>query len=152
MRALLSPVGAWSPKAEQVATSVFLEKENEVDEYLTWINKNVSERLAGFYNGFQTLKNEGFAVDSIAPQGAMYLTVQFALHGYRTETGKTLATTQDITSYLLDEAKTALVPFYAFGTSSESNWYRLSIGTVKTEDIEKVIAQMRTALSKLKKG
>lgn len=152
MRALLSHVGAWSPKAEQVATAVFLEKENEVDEYLTWINKNVSERLAGFYNGFQQLKAEGFEVDAIAPQGAMYLTVQFKLHGYKTEGAKVLATTQDITSYLLDEAKTALVPFYAFGTSSESNWYRLSIGTVKTEDIEQIISQLRNALAKLKKG
>jgi len=151
MRALLSHVGAWAPKAEQVATAVFLEHENEVDEYLTWINKNVSERLAGFYNGFQQLKAEGFEVDAIAPQGAMYLTVQFSLHGYKTETGKKLSTTQDITTYLLDEAKTALVPFYAFGTSPESNWYRLSIGTVKTEDIEKVIEQLRVALSKLSK-
>lgn len=151
MRALLSHVGAWAPKAEQVATAVFLEKENEVDAYSEWINKNVAERLAGFYNGFQALKNEGFAVDAIAPQGAMYLTVQFMLHGYKTETGKTLETTQDITSYLLEEAKTALVPFYAFGTPTESNWYRLSIGTVKIEDIEKVIGQLRIALSKLSK-
>lgn len=152
MRALLSHVGAWSPKAEQVATAKFLEREDETNQYLEWINKSVAERLAGFYNGFQSLKNEGFAVDAIAPQGAMYLTVQFSLHGYKTAQGKKLATTQDITSYLLDEAKTALVPFYAFGTSPESNWYRLSIGTIKTEEIEQVIAQLRLALSKLNKG
>lgn len=151
MRTLLTHIGAWAPKAEQVATAVFLERENEVDDYLAWINKNVSDRLAGFYNGFQQLKSEGFAVDAIAPQGAMYLTVQFALHGYKTENGKELVTTQDITHYLLEEAKTALVPFYAFGTSTESSWYRLSIGTVKIEEIETIIAQLKVALSKLKK-
>ena len=36
-----------------------------------------------------------------------------------------LETTEDVTRYLLNEAKLAIVPFYAFGTKRDSDWYRL---------------------------
>jgi aspartate aminotransferase len=72
------------------------------------------------------------------------------LHGQKTAEGKVLETTQDVTKYILDEAKVALVPFYAFGASTDSSWYRLSVGTCKVEDVEGVIANLREALKKLK--
>lgn len=149
MRAILSHLGAWSPKAEQTAAANYLNNETAVDAYLKEMREKVQERLAGYYNGFEQLKREGFAVDAIAPQGAMYLTVRFSLHGYTTQDGNTLQTTEDITKYLLDEAKVGLVPFYAFGTAKESDWYRLSVGTTKVEDIQVVIASLREALKKL---
>lgn len=149
MRAILSHIGAWSPKAEQVAAAKYLSNETKVDAYLTEMKEKVETRLAGFYNGFEQLKQEGFAVDAIAPQGAIYLTVCFDLHGYKTLDGKTLETTADITQYLLDEAKVGLVPFYAFGTSKESAWYRLSVGNCRVEDIDDIIASLRSALQKL---
>ena len=55
----------------------------------------------------------------------------------------------DVTDYLLNEAKLAVVPFYAFGASADSSWYRLSVGTCKKEEIETVIYQLREALNKL---
>ena len=55
----------------------------------------------------------------------------------------------DITKYLLDEAKLAIVPFSAFGTSSNSNWYRLSVGTCELSDVENIIDNLKKALSKL---
>jgi aspartate aminotransferase len=61
-----------------------------------------------------------------------------------------LNTTKDITKYILEEAKVAIVPFYAFGDSSDSSWYRLSVGTCRTEDVDKVIESLRKALRKLK--
>jgi aspartate aminotransferase len=75
--------------------------------------------------------------------------VQFSLHGQKTADGKVLATTQDVTKYILDEAQVALVPFYAFGSSTDSSWYRLSVGTCKLEDVADVIENLRKALSKL---
>ena len=89
------------------------------------------------------------AVDAIAPQAAIYLTVQFNLHGQKTANGTLLATTKDITKYLLDEAKLAIVPFSAFGASVDSSWYRLSVGTCKLEDVDGVIANLKSVLSKL---
>lgn len=149
MKAILSHIGAWSPKAEQVATTNFLNNSDAVEEYITWIRKEVKERLEGFYKGFIELKEEGLGVDVIAPQAAIYLTLKFDLKGKKTETGKVLESTNDITSYILDEAGFAVVPFFAFGSSNESVWYRLSVGTNKKEDIPTIIEKLRIALKKL---
>ena len=149
MKSILGHIGAWAPKAEQMATAKYLLQDKQVDTFLEEMKTKVSDRLSAFYKGFTDLKKEGYKVDAIAPQAAIYLTVQFALHGEKTATGEVLATTKDVTRYLLNEAKIALVPFYAFGTSEKSNWYRLSVGTCKTEDIDSIISGVRTALKKL---
>lgn len=149
MKSLLNHVGAWAPKAEQMAVAKYLGDLTGYDTFLAAQKEELHKRLEGFYKGFTQLKNEGFKVEAISPQAAIYLTVQFALHGLKTQDGKTLSTTQDITKYLLDEAGMAIVPFYAFGADVDSNWYRLSVGTCKTEDIEAVISSLRNALKKL---
>lgn len=149
MKSIIGHVGAWAPKPEQVATANYIKQEKLMDAFLDQIKKNINDRLVGFYKGFQDLKKDGFLVDAIAPQAAIYLTVRFSLHGMKTPQGKVLATTKDVTKYLLDEAKLAIVPFYAFGSSEDSSWYRLSVGTCKTEDIEGVITNLRSALKKL---
>lgn len=150
MKSILTHVGAWAPKAEQLATAVYLNDLTSYDTFLADIKSKISDRLVGFYKGFQSLKAEGYKVDAIAPEAAIYLTVQFSLHGQKTETGAVLNTTQDVTKYILDEAKVALVPFYAFGASTDSSWYRLSVGTCRLEDVDGVIENLRAALKKLK--
>lgn len=150
MKSILTHIGAWAPKAEQVATSVYLNNLGSYDKFLVEIKTKINDRLVGFYKGFQSLKAEGFKVDAIAPEAAIYLTVQFNLHGQRTASGTELKTTQDITKYILDEAKVAFVPFYCFGAATDSSWYRLSVGTCKLEDVNAVIENLRSALKKLK--
>ncbi len=149
MKMLLTHIGAWAPRAEQLATATYLSNLTNYDSYLVDIKKKINDRLVGFYNGFQSLKSEGFKVDAIAPEAAIYLTVQFSLHGQKTADGRVLKTTKDVTKYLLDEGHVAFVPFYAFGASEDSSWYRLSVGTCKMEDVEAVISNLRAALSKL---
>jgi aspartate aminotransferase len=68
------------------------------------------------------------------------------LKGKKTESGKVLESTSDITAYILNEAKMAIVPFSAFGASAESTWYRLSIGTCKKENIDDMMNTLKTAL------
>ncbi len=150
IKSILTHVGAWAPKAEQVAVASFFNNLEEYDIFLAGMKVKISDRLHGFYNGFKNLKAEGFNVDAIAPEAAIYLTVQIALHGKKTIDGKVLKTTQEVTRYILEEAKVGLVPFYAFGASPNSNWYRLSVGTSRLEDIETVINNLRIALKKLK--
>ena len=149
MKSLLNHVGAWAPKAEQLATAKYLSDLKRYDLFLVNQKKQLHQRLDGFYKGFSQLKSEGFKVDVIVPQAAIYLTVQMALHGMKTQSGEVLATTKDVTKYILDEAGVAIVPFYAFGADVNSNWYRLSVGTCKTEDVEGVISNLRNALKKL---
>lgn len=149
IKSILTHVGAWAPKAEQMATAKYLSNLTQYDTFLEHIKGEIYNRLDGFYTGFQALKAEGYAVDAIAPEAAIYLTVQFSLHGKTTTDGSVLATTKDITKYLLDEAKVAIVPFYAFGSSEDSTWYRLSVGTCKMEDVAGAISNLRAALKKL---
>ncbi|TYB78264.1 pyridoxal phosphate-dependent aminotransferase [Bizionia myxarmorum] len=150
MKAMLTHIGAWAPKPEQLATASFLNQTENVQAYLTHIKSELNDRLIAFYKGFNDLQTKGFPVRAIQPEAALYLTVQFDLIGKTTATGTILKTIQDVTGYLLHNAKLALVPFYAFGTSTDSNWFRLSVGTAKKEDIDTVFELLENALQKLK--
>lgn len=149
MKAMLSHIGAWSPKAEQMATASYLNQTEAVSSFLNHIKSELDLRLNRFYDGFKSLKSEGFPVNAIEPEAALYLTVQFDLIGKITSSGKQLSTISEVTSYLLTEAKLAIVPFYAFGTSKDSNWFRLSVGTSKKEDISTVFELLKQALTDL---
>jgi aspartate aminotransferase len=151
MKSILSHLGAWAPKAEQIACAKYFEQKNNVDIYLHHFKSEVSKRLNAFYEGFMNLKREGFNVDAIAPQAAIYLTVEFNLHGMKKENGEVLHNTKEITKYILEDAKVAVVPFYAFGDSVDSPWYRLSVGTCRLDEIEKIIENLRASLRKLQK-
>ena len=75
-------------------------------------------------NKFKAIKNKGYKVDAIAPQAAIYLTVQIDLLGMVKPDGKKIEKTEDITNYILDDAKIGLVPFSAFGSFENPTWYR----------------------------
>lgn len=149
MRAINSHVGSWAPMAEQKAVAKFLNNPEAVHDYLRHFKNEIAYRLTHIYKGFQHLKNEGFYVDAISPQAAIYLTVQLNLTGKKTENGNVLETQADVTAYILNEAKLALVPFYAFGAEKTSSWYRLSIGCCKKEDIPVMLEKLKKALAKL---
>lgn len=148
MKSILGHIGAWAPRPEQKAVANYL---NHPDffNFLKNFKTEVNHRLSGLHQAFQQLKKEGFLVDSIQPMAAIYLTVQFNLKGKKTADGKTLNNTKDVTAYLLDEAKFAIVPFYAFGASNESDWFRVSVGTMKKDDSENIYLALKNALSKL---
>ena len=149
MRALLSHIGAWAPMAEQKATANFLTQLPEIDKYLANFKHGLQDRLVTIYNGLMTLKNKGLDVDCIAPQAAIYLTVKLDLAG-KTADGKLLATQKDVTDYILTRAKLAIVPFYAFGASDDSPWYRLSVGTCVKGEIPEMLGLLEQALTQVK--
>ena len=149
MRSLNSHIGSWAPMAEQHAVSKFLQQDDAVQNYLTHFKKEVAIRLTKIYEGFQQLKKEGFSVDAIVPQAAIYLTVQINLKGKKTADGKLFGEQADVTEYILNEAKLALVPFGAFGAGKESNWYRISVGCAKKEEIDTMLEKLKEALKKL---
>ena len=149
MKSILGHVGAWAPRPEQMASGKYLDNITQVDAYLSWIKEELQTRLNGFYQGITRLKDAGFPVQAIPPAAAIYLTVQFNLIGKRMANGDVLQTTGDVTAYLLNEAKVALVPFRAFGASDDSTWYRLSVGTASTSDVEASILAIESAMAKL---
>ncbi len=149
MKSILSHVGSWAPKAEQVAAAEFLKNKTAIDAYLLNFKNEISKRLTAFYNGFVKMEKEGYSVKAIAPQAALYLTVQFNLIGKKTTDGKTINNSNDITYFLVNHAKTALVPFSAFGAEDSSTWFRLSVGTAQMDEIEIILSQLKQALRSL---
>ncbi|MFM2135500.1 MAG: hypothetical protein RL021_900 [Bacteroidota bacterium] len=149
MKAILSHVGAWAPKAEQVASGVYLRNNEAIDRFLMQFKGEISERLQKFYDGFLALKKAGHRVDAIAPQAAIYLTVRIDLKGKKTASGNLLHDQKAVTQFILDEAKLAVVPFSAFGSSDDSTWYRLSVGTCNKHEIDELFAQLTRILSTL---
>ncbi len=150
MKAILTHLGAWAPMAEQKAVASYLADRDAIQSYLTHFKKEVEERLRRIYEGFIELKSKGLGVDAISPEAAIYLTIRIDLAGKSTAEGKLLADQSEVTSYILNEARLAVVPFYAFGAGKSSSWYRLSVGTCKKEEIGQMLGRLEEALKKVK--
>jgi aspartate aminotransferase len=149
MKLILTHMGAWAPMAEQKALAGFLSNQVAIDNYLQHFKAGLETRLKTIYQGFMQLKAAGMPIDCIAPEAAIYLTVKIDLQGKKRENGSVLETQAAVTSYLLDEASLALVPFYAFGAPANSPWYRLSVGTCKMEEIPVFLQKLEKAIQKL---
>jgi aspartate aminotransferase len=150
MRSIVGHVGAWAPKAEQIATAKFLTQTAELNTYLKNFKNQIQLSLDTLYKGIMQLKSEGFAVDSIDPMGAIYLTVKVDYAGKTTADGDLLKTSADVNFYLIKEAKIAFVPFSAFGSDSSMNWFRASVGGCSLADIQEMLPRLKAALEKLK--
>ena len=150
MKAINSHVGAWAPMAEQNATAKYLLNSDSIDKYFVHFKSEIEERLRRIYEGFKKLRLEGFTVDAIEPQAAIYLTIKIDLAGRTTAENILLDTQTEVTEYILNDAKLAVVPFSAFGASANSSWYRLSVGTCKKEEIDEMLQTLKQALQKLK--
>lgn len=150
MKTIVGHVGAWAPKAEQMATAKFLTQTTNLNNYLSEFKAKVQRSLETLYQGIIQLKSEGFAVDAINPMGAIYLTVKVDYIGKNTPEGDLLKSSADVNFYLIKEAKMAIVPFSAFGTDDGVNWFRASVGGCSLTDIEEMIPKLREALIKLK--
>lgn len=148
MKALMSHIGTWAPMAEQVATAAFLNNETAVKEALHTHKQKIEERLLMINNNIVALKAKGYPIDAIAPQAAIYMTIKIDLKG-KSYKGKAFSTQEEVTQFLMDEVGIALVPFYCFGADKESPWYRISVGTARMEDLEKVFQKMETVFAQL---
>ena len=150
MKALLTHVGAWAPKPEQQAVAEFLDNTPAVNEFVNDFKGKIAHSLEVLHAGIQEMKSKNFAVDSIKPMGALYLTIKLDYVGKTTEDGKVLKDSTDLVFYLIENAGVALVPFSAFGNSREMPWFRASVGACSVEDLQKMFPKLEDALSNLK--
>ncbi|NMO19701.1 aminotransferase class I/II-fold pyridoxal phosphate-dependent enzyme [Pyxidicoccus fallax] len=141
MRDVLGHVGAWAPKAEQVAVARYLDDTQATESFLQVMRQRVDERLEALHRGFTRMREAGLPVQHIAPQGAIYLSVRFDLVG---KGG--LKTNDDIRKLLLEKASFAVVPFQAFGLSEDTGWFRLSVGATSVKEIEEALPRVEAAL------
>ena len=76
MTEILSHIGAWAPKPEQIALDLFIR--DDYNEYLNHINyvRNEYEHITTeICNKFDELKEKGFRVDCQRPEGGIYVSV-----------------------------------------------------------------------------
>jgi aspartate aminotransferase len=151
MASVLGHVGAWAPRAEQIATARVLAATDVIHKYHEEMKEQVQVRLQALYDGMQALAEADYPVEAIPPMGAIYLSARFVLHGWRTPDGRELRTNNDIREYLLDAAGLALVPFQAFGMMEDTGWFRMSVGAVSMDEIRTTFARLAPALEALER-
>ena len=145
MKDLVGHMGAWAPRPEQVALAEFLLDQKAMREFQSDMNDRVQKRLSALYDGFEKMRADGYPVECISPQGAIYLSLRLGLVG-RAISGRRLDSNEAIRELLLDRAGLAVVPFQAFGLADETGWFRLSVGAVSIEEIEQAFPRVRALL------
>lgn len=150
MSAILTHLGAWAPRPEQIATAALLRDDAAIDAYREVMGSEVLGRLDILAKGVSALAAEGIDVDAIPPAGAIYLSMRIGAANKKTPSGQVLKTDEDIRAYILAEAKVALIPFFCFGLKDEGRgWFRASVGAVSKADCEQVVERLGAALRKL---
>jgi len=150
MSAVLGHVGAWAPRAEQVATVELLDDPAAIRAFQTEFQRGLEERLGLLHHGLQALKERGLPVDSLPPAGAIYLAARIHPFGRTTPSGVELRTNEEIRRYVLEAAGIGIVPFQAFGVPEDTGWFRLSAGAVSPADIEAALPKLADALAELR--
>ena len=143
VKALMTHMGAWAPRPAQAGTAKFLRNADAMSRYMEDFKSGIRVRLDCLHSAFQEWESEGLPIRSIAPQGAIYLSVFFGLQGtpgFETEDA--------VLSYLLEEAGCAVVPFSAFGDSHNVGWVRFSVGAVSLDEIKACLPRIKGALLK----
>lgn len=151
MKSVLGHIGAWAPKAEQVAVADYLKSTADIDVFISTLKEKLYATLNALFIGFNKLTQDGYPVLAIQPQAAMYLTVQINLKGYSLPHGELIETTAQITSFLLNHAGFAVVPFSAFGAENDACWYRISVGNCSVSEVPDMLAQLGKAFATLTK-
>jgi aspartate aminotransferase len=149
MSDLLGHVGAWAPKAEQIATAEFLDDLDAFHAFRLEMHGKLRARLERLYRGFTELKARGLPVDAVEPEGTLYLSAQVNLFGRSLDGGR-MENNEDIRKALLAGAGLAVVPFQAFGLARENGWFRLSVGAASLDAIEQGIERLGAMLERVR--
>jgi aspartate aminotransferase len=145
MSDLLGHVGAWAPKAEQIATAEFLDDAPAFEAFRLEMQRRLRERLELIDRSLNAMAARGLPVQSVPPEGTLYLSARFDLLG-RTMDGREIRSNEDIREILLKRAGVAVVPFQAFGLDREDGWFRLSVGGVSVRAIEEGMSRLADLL------
>lgn len=144
VKALMTHMGAWAPRPEQLGTAALLNQPEAIQEFLVTFRGELQSRLDLLYEAFSTWKSEGLPVDVIAPEGAMYLSVKIDLIG---KSG--FPDAEAVRLMLLEEADCAVIPFDCFGDHVNLGWFRFSVGAVGVEDVKRCLVKVGQALRKV---
>lgn len=138
---IFSHIGAWANKPEQIAVSQYL-KTPEIDYFLSYRNIIFDKISKGICETLERLKSNGFNIDYKIPDGAIYISIYL---GYIDK----FSSIDEMIDFLIDECKVGLVPFEYFGSSTNTGWFRLSIGTINMNNISENQTVIEEMIKKL---
>lgn len=141
VKALMTHMGAWAPRPEQLATAKLLSDEPAMKAFLAQHLGGIHARLDALAEGLRGLKAEGLPIDCIDPEGAIYLSVKLDLVGR-----PGLPDEDAVRLLMLEKAGVAVVPFSAFGDSKNKGWWRFSVGAVSVKQIQECLPRLREAI------
>ena len=147
-KALIGHMGAWAPRPAQLATAALLNNPTAIRDYHATMKRDIEARLNALHHGFSAMGAAGLPVRSLAPQGAIYLSVHFDILG-RSFQGQPIHTDEDVRSFLLKQAGLGIVPFQAFGLTEDTGWMRFSVGAVSLSAIDAGLERASAALTRL---
>lgn len=145
-KALIGHMGAWAPRPEQHAAAEILGDDATIDAWLGGFKADIAARLDPIHARFSSMAQSGLPVRAMAPQGAIYLSIQVDLIGRTLPDGRVLDTNEAVRQYLLDDAHVAVVPFRAFGLKGENGWFRMSVGACGVEELERALDRLEGAV------
>ncbi|MGH7647806.1 MAG: pyridoxal phosphate-dependent aminotransferase [Gemmatimonadaceae bacterium] len=146
MADFLSHVGAWAPRAAQIATARLLGDAEAIDTFHQSMHAAIAARLGAIHAACSAMHDAGLPVSSLPPTGTIYGSVRLQLDGRLTRDGRTLHGSEDVRRYILQEAGVAAIPFQAFGVPDDGGWFRFSIGAVSMPALESGLARIRSAI------
>jgi aspartate aminotransferase len=114
MSDLLGHVGAWAPRAEQIATAEFLGRRRRVRRVPLEMHRACAAGSSSCIAASPALARAGLPVESVAPEGTLYLSARIDLFG-RDVAARRSRPTRTSASCCCARAGIAVVPFQAFG-------------------------------------
>jgi aspartate aminotransferase len=123
-----------------MATAGFITDAAAFREFRGQMAERLGVRLRALHAGLTRLRERGLAIESVEPQGTLYLSARFPVGV--TVAGRRLESNDDVRRLLLEEAGFAVVPFQAFGVEGEDGWCRLSVGAASVAGIEAGLARL----------
>jgi aspartate aminotransferase len=137
---IFSHIGAWAPKAEQLAVKDYINLPQH-DMFVKEQKVRYKSIIDQFTNLLDKYKSDGF--EYIKPDAGIYLSVKLPYRKITTDMDFFMG-------YLVTECNIGVVPFDCFGTSN-SEWFRMSIGTVNPKDMDEHLTNFEDAILKIKK-
>jgi len=143
--ALIGHMGAWPARPIQIAATETYASPDSLEKYFSELDTKIKDRMNILFKRLTKMKNRGFPVDFIPPQGGIYLSTRFNLFE---QLG--VNTNEEIRQWLLETPGVAVIPFQAFGLMEESGWFRISIGAVSCDEITAAMDRLESSLNDIK--
>ena len=140
MTSVFSHIGAWAPKPEQLAVAKYL----HTQEMFEFVNSKIfkyGKIMEEFTEFLHKLKELNYKVDYKEPDAGIYLSLYL---GYQDN----FETLEKYVDFLIDNGL-GIVPFEYFGSKSNPGWFRISIGTIKDEELYQIFYVITKIVRKL---